>query len=306
MGRRSKDVKYHNSILAPFAVYTGIHLVTARVLRMSGVPEDHVLMLAEKVPSTISAVYTATQAMKLFGIIGAADEKEADRSNQDNINSRDNLENKDLNQQKRKQFHWQQGWDQPQYSDEIDRVFARHIGYTTYDLLVMMNKSHHPSAWVHHIFALFGTSAMRVFKQGAYFPTCFLPAEATVAITNVLYVVQKYYPGSHNLITLLLAIRCVMFTVFRFAAAPLCVTHALRNVKVLGADGKPRTNLTLMERIRAFSDKYFRTLHPVVSVGTCMNVAIFTGLNTWWTLLTYRALWKHIKQGRAKLNIHHI
>ncbi|KAI8615982.1 hypothetical protein BC830DRAFT_1119995 [Chytriomyces sp. MP71] len=269
MGRIRRTGEAPASVLGSLAAYAGMHMVAARLLRQCGVDETEVIMLAEKLPSTVSAIYTSSSALQL--LVGP----------------------KSL---------WRESWSVP-YSEQVDRTFARHIGYTIYDLITMTCSKQHPSAWIHHVFSLFGTSAMRFFKQGSYFPMCYSPAEATVVITNLLYVVQKFLPHQYDLITALLVVRALAFTVFRLLAAPLCIRHAIMTTAVPGKDAD---KVTFKERAEAFVSQYFKKLHPVVSVGAAVNVTLFTGLNTWWTLLTYRALWRHLAKGRTKLNIHHI
>ncbi|KAI8850930.1 ankyrin repeat-containing domain protein [Chytridium lagenaria] len=84
--------------------------------------------------------------------------------------------------------------------------------------------------------------------------------------------------------TPLLVTRCVLFTVFRLFTGPMCIYYAIQ-----GEEGS-----TVKEKLQRFWSKY-RKLPLLVSVLTVFNVLSLSGLNAWWTVLVYKALFRHFR-----------
>ncbi|KAI9343617.1 hypothetical protein BDR26DRAFT_858418, partial [Obelidium mucronatum] len=148
-------------ILKSLSAYCTIHLITASLLRKyKVVPPERIHILAEKLPSTINALLTSTITIYLLFI----------------------------------KKHFSKSWLKVAYPNLLDYAYAGHIGYTLYDILVMLldKETSHISSWAHHVFGVLGISVMRMYKTAFFLPTCFLPAEATVVVTNLIYLVQLF------------------------------------------------------------------------------------------------------------------
>ncbi|KAJ3217991.1 hypothetical protein HDU67_006891 [Dinochytrium kinnereticum] len=192
---------------------------------------------------------------------------------------------------------WKSGnWLVP-YPDLLDRVFAAHFAFTAYDLGVMaFVEGEHPSVWLHHVVALTSPS-FRLLESGRSTGNRIHEKNAEkVALSDILP------PNAlTSLQTPLLITRCVLFTIFRFLTGPACIFYAVR-----GEEGR-----TFKEKLINFW-KRFRRLPLLVSALTVFNIAALSGLNAWWTVLVYKALFRHLKAGRAggvlggSTGIHHI
>jgi hypothetical protein len=51
---------------------------------------------------------------------------------------------------------------------------------------------------------------------------------------------------------------------------------------------------TLCQKLKHFYTKY-KSMHPIVSFFTALNVATFTGLNAYWTFITFRTLGRNLR-----------
>ncbi|KAJ3077013.1 hypothetical protein HDU98_009414 [Podochytrium sp. JEL0797] len=276
-------------IALPLAGFTALHFATAKALaRYTTIPPSLLHITAEKLPSTLNALVASTTALHVFF----------------------------------HHAHYATSWTQRPYPQPLDTAFATHAAFTLYDIVVMLSdpETSHITSWAHHVFGLAGTCAIRGYKRGEFFPAAFLPAEMTTVVSNALWLVQRFDAENKRLVTVLMVLRCLAFTVFRLPAGPWCLWHAIhtsRKVEVQeDEDGKKSlpapaaSQGTLSQKFRAFMIE-FSKLPLVVKLGSACNVALFTGLNTYWSFLTYRALWRHLQKGKRRMltskgDVHHI
>jgi hypothetical protein len=142
----------------------------------------------------------------------------------------------------------------------------------------------HPSVWAHHILGILGTLIVRAYKKLAWFPTCFAVSELTVVPSNMLWIQQKLYPGQRDVEGRLLLVRAVFFALFRTPDAAIAFLGALKAVQA---------DPSLVSRAKNEVPFFVKLLCAV-------NVAVFGGLNTWWTALVVKALMRHRSaNGRA-------
>ncbi|ORY51564.1 hypothetical protein BCR33DRAFT_712595 [Rhizoclosmatium globosum] len=272
-----------SQLLLPFAGFTALHFATANALIKAGIPPSKVHIIAEKLPSTVNALTVSTLGLWVLFV----------------------------------KKNYQHSWITAEYPKLLDTIFAIHGGFTAYDLIVMLSskETSHISSWLHHVFGIAGVVATRALKKGAYYPACFMPTEVTVVSSNLLYLVQKFSPDSHELITAIMVFRCILFTVFRLPAGPWCLYHAINTVPLV-ENGEKETKKEdsvfnrVKKRLTAFVH-HFSELPLIVKAGVICNVSLFAGLNTYWTFLTYRALWRQLALSKRKKltsagNIHHI
>ncbi|KAJ3140049.1 hypothetical protein HK100_010894 [Physocladia obscura] len=263
-----------------FVAYCLLHAATVRTLRAKGFASKDIHIVAEKLPSTVNAIATSSMALWLLF--------------------------KDI-------------------------AFANQFAFTFYDIIAMLStpETAHFSSWAHHIFGIVGVGLTRLMKVGAYFPACFLPPELTVVASNLLYLAQKYYPDNSDLIGMLLALRCAIFTAVRLPAAPLCLLHAVASSSsddpvestnsstssdLSDHEAKPyhhtSTSAIIWRKVQNFTRDYSK-LPLIVKVGSAFNIFLFTGLNTYWTILTYKAFFRYLAGRKARTltksgNVHHI
>jgi hypothetical protein len=181
------------------------------------------------------------------------------------------------------------------YPDALDKVFADHFAYTMYDMMIMLKTKEHASVWIHHILGALGTYFIRHYKLACYFPASFLATELTVVTTNILWVLQKLNKTDTRAYHAMLIIRCIAFVLFRLPVGPMCVWYALRQSKrAEEEDGK-----------KSFWEEV-KSLPKILSTVSGLNMTVLTILNTWWTILVFKALFKYQTKGRASNTVHHI
>ncbi|KAJ3126868.1 hypothetical protein HK101_005661, partial [Irineochytrium annulatum] len=138
---------------------------------------------------------------------------------------------------------------------------------------------------------------MRSYRTAAYFPACFCVSELTVVPSNLLWILQNLTAAglpspspalSSRLQTPLLILRAILFTLLRLPAGPLCLLYAVQ-----GERGQ-----TWAEKVERFWSRY-RRLPALVSWLSAFNIATLSGLNVWWTVLVYKALFRHLMAVRA-------
>ncbi|KAJ3098120.1 hypothetical protein HDU97_004304 [Phlyctochytrium planicorne] len=287
-GDRNRNPLTDPRVLAPLALHLVLHKLTSWILfpgSKSLTKKQH--LFVEKIPSTANALIVSIPVIKLLLW---------DRP-------------------------WRKGqWLKP-YPDTLDRVFAAHFAYTLYDLGIMAYvEGEHPSVWLHHVVGecrplfppfdiassegVLGTGFMRRYRIASFFPAAFCPTEITVVPTNILYLLQNAEKVglapivSSALQTPLLIARCVLFTIFRLFTGPAAIYYAIQ-----GEEGK-----TVEDKILSFWKKY-RKLPLLVSSLTLFNILALSGLNTWWTVLVYKALFRHMRAlsvTAGSTGIHHI
>jgi hypothetical protein len=60
------------------------------------------------------------------------------------------------------------------YPEEVDRIFSTQLGFTLYDMGVMLYVGEtSSSAWLHHIVTALGTFFIRRFRQASFYPCWF-------------------------------------------------------------------------------------------------------------------------------------
>lgn len=135
----------------------------------------------------------------------------------------------------------------------------------------------HPSVWTHHVLGILGTLAVRAYKKLAFYPTIFSVCELTVVPSNILWTQQKLYPSRRDVEGKLLFLRAIFFALFRTPAAI---------VAALGTWFAVSKEPNLLQRTKD-------EVPPLISLLCAVNVAVFGGLNTWWTALVVKALIRH-------------
>lgn len=174
----------------------------------------------------------------------------------------------------------------------FEQAFDRHLGFTLYDLAIMIVHKEHFSIYIHHIFGIIGIILIKTLRRAIVYPSLFLPSELTVIVSSAIWIVQtlKYKTGS---LKLLFALRFVLFMLLRMTPGIACLLYpAIRLSKTKGISFKEAFLKILKE---------FSGLKTAVKIGVIVNVSTFTALNTWWTYLTYKALIK-----ASQLDLHHI
>ncbi|KAJ3352731.1 hypothetical protein HDU83_007679 [Entophlyctis luteolus] len=269
--------------VASFAASTALHAAAAAALSVS--PHAKVLSaaervaVAEKLPSTVNAVVVSAHAIYTLLV----------------------------------QRWYSASWIDPPCPPALARAFEIHAGFTLYDLLMMLADpaTAHFSSWAHHLFGLAGVCAARVLPEGHFIPAAFMPAEATVVVSNALYLAQLFTPNNNSLIAILLFVRCLMFTVFRLLPGPIVLWHMVATTplekeiarideKIPKVTGEKFT----WDRFRACVRRY--TKMPLMSsIGCAINGPLFVILNTYWTVLTYSAFIRFKKRNQM-FKIHHI
>ncbi|KAJ1568657.1 hypothetical protein HK405_015535 [Cladochytrium tenue] len=264
---------------------------------------------------------------------------------------------------------WARDWLRP-FPDDLDRALARVIGFSAYDAVVLAccATKVHPSVWTHHVAAALGAAGTRWYKLASYLPASFLPTEITVVPTNILEHLDGLIPSTlspsaaaivYHVRTILLLVRCALFTVFRLPSTFLCLKGALDAERVMYAPLAPpsfpvvvapsylhcRPNLRRcheeeLHRNKEAAAAAANTAQPsetappssrrstprvalsflwrlltatpaVVAAGSLNNMVLFGLLNSWWTVLVYRALFRHLRapprRGAAVgTGVHHI
>ncbi|KAJ3090642.1 hypothetical protein HK102_003120 [Quaeritorhiza haematococci] len=152
------------------------------------------------------------------------------------------------------------------YPELLDRVFAAHLGFTIYDMWVMaVQGREHFSVWVHHVLGVLGTGLMRYFKVASLAPAAFCPSEATVVVSNAIWIMQKLKldgsgargggrgvegrstQGFERIYGALLVVRAIMFVIFRASAGPLLFWYVFsrpqleRSANKLNGNGDPKS-----------------------------------------------------------------
>ncbi|KND01973.1 uncharacterized protein SPPG_02480 [Spizellomyces punctatus DAOM BR117] len=278
-------------VLVPLGFHLILHKIAAQLIHylspatLARLNSADLLFLAEKLPSTVNALTVSVSSLYLL----------------------------------LKRQPYSEDVIEP-YPELLDRTLAAHIGYTLYDSYVMgIVGRQHPSAWIHHVLGALGAGFMRHYKVASYFPAVFLPSELTVVATNVLWVMQKLGKETGKAYEFWLIVRCVLFLLVRAPAGPLGLWYALRVTKRTN-DADVREN-NIVQKVEERSGQgslpakatvaiarplllwqRLRRLPGIVWILTCINYVVFTGLNTYWTILVFRALFRF----RAKSGIHHI
>ncbi|KAJ3017314.1 hypothetical protein HKX48_003628 [Thoreauomyces humboldtii] len=296
-------------VLASFAAHATLHAATSLVLlktttlSQSLSPSD-IIMIAEKVPSTISALVTSIPSLHM----------------------------------QLSDWPWREDVLRP-YPALLDSILAQHIGYTLYNVGIMwIVGGQHPSAWIHHLLGVLGTSLMRHYKLAAFFPAVFLPTELTVVATNALWVLAKLGRTHTKAYSAWTWIRAALFCGIRAPAGVCGLLYALRvvakqrhaaQVKNETASGEETRRTTASEGSMAPTRAkdpgslwtQMTRLPALVWILTVINYAAFSGLNIYWTRLVILALKRRVygarnlgldglvappKASRAAVGIHHI
>lgn len=149
----------------------------------------------------------------------------------------------------------------------------------------------HPSVWAHHVLGILGSLVVRAYKKLAWFPTVFCVSELTVVPSNFLWIQQRLWSSRQDIEGKLLVMRAIFFALFRFPCAPLAA---------LGTLSALRKDPSLLKRTK-------EEVPFLVTVLCAFNVAIFAGLNSWWTALVFKALLRYkASLARSKKEVHHI
>ncbi|KAJ3414750.1 hypothetical protein HDV05_006089 [Chytridiales sp. JEL 0842] len=302
------------SILLPLLIYTTSHSLTLRLLfpKSKGTYTKAQHLIAEKVPSTLNAVYISLRSLGLvfpfptspWGPLrkivetangAAAATMMSSKSVDDGVVLSSPSKVADNDDEEKKEGVEEEtvggDWRTP-YPPFLDRIFATHLAFTVYDTLLMFQtQDAHPTTWIHHLLGLLGVSMMRKLKTASFFPACFLVTEITLVPSNLLYLVQKMKPSSalakrrhEKLVTALLTIRLVFFLVFRVTAGLRAVYNAIRYER--GNSAK--------EKWESFWEK-FKGMGLVVGGLTAFNLSVFSVMNGYWTFLAMRGLRRHLK-----------
>ncbi|TPX59326.1 hypothetical protein PhCBS80983_g02536 [Powellomyces hirtus] len=280
-------------VLKSLGFYSALHALAALVIRKR-VPKGALLtrsdlvFLAEKFPSTISALVTALPSFYLH------------------VRSRP----------------WKHDVITP-YPKLFDDILAQHIGYTIYDLAVMVYVGgQHPSAWIHHLLGVAGTAFMRYYRVAGFFPAVFLPTEITVIATNALWVLQKFGKDKGKVYGFWLLVRALLFCCIRAPAGLAGLVYALQVVRKQNAATDLKNRLTRPDSTLAISAAasnalirpppkakapgslwtQLRRLPFMVWFLTAVNYMTFSGLNLYWSRLVLIAF----KRFNARSTIHHI
>ncbi|KAJ1568404.1 hypothetical protein HK405_002357, partial [Cladochytrium tenue] len=133
--------------------------------------------------------------------------------------------------------------------------------------------------------------------------------------------------------TILLLVRCALFTVFRLPSTFLCLKGALDAERIMcheeellrkkeaaaaaantaqPSETAPPSSRRSTPRVAlSFLWRLLTATPAVVAVGSLNNMVLFGLLNSWWTVLVYRALFRHLRapprRGAAVgTGVHHI
>jgi hypothetical protein len=178
-----------------------------------------------------------------------------------------------------------------QYPSAAHRLFGIHLGATLYDILAMGNQ--HFSVWIHHVLGAAGCLLLRRYRVAAFFPICFLASEATVPVSNLLWLLRRKsetwsYRG-------LLVGRFILFLWLRAFAAPFLLYHVIQCEKALSSQ-----RISIQEALKRALRRIMR-LPWLVSIPTLGNIVIFAMLNSIWTRMTFVAMIQNMKW-----SLHHI
>jgi hypothetical protein len=176
-----------------------------------------------------------------------------------------------------------------EYPPAAHRLFGIHLGATLYDMMAMGNQ--HFSVWIHHLLGATGCLLLRHYQIAAYFPICFLAAEATVPISNLLWLLKR----KSLVYQWLLVVRFVLFFWLRGLAVPFLLNHVIQCEKALSLQ-----KMSMKEALQRAFHRIIK-LPWLVSIPTFGNVVIFAILNVVWTRMTFIAMIQNLK-----INIHHI
>jgi len=175
---------------------------------------------------------------------------------------------------------------------QIEALFDSHLGYTLYDLLVMVRHHEHYTEYIHHIFGVIGILLLKKFRQGAIFPALFLPTEFTVLISTVIWIV-KTLKIKVSLKPLLFS-RLLLFVCLRGLTPGLsCIVYPIARI----INNK---KISVVEASKIFANR-LASLRMEVKIGLLINVSTFSILNLYWTILTYRAV-----SNLNEIQLHHV
>ncbi|KAI9209608.1 uncharacterized protein BJ171DRAFT_470570 [Polychytrium aggregatum] len=195
------------------------------------------------------------------------------------------------------------------YSDNLDRAFANQAGFMLYDMCVMaLHGRESASVWIHHVFGFLGTFLIRIYKQGAGVPGVFAPSELTVLVSNLLWAARKLPDSSLAAASVqarLLRLRALVFLLIRFPVGPYVIARfgrSLLDPKAPFFTDRPTRPLHSGAK-ESQQDEILAPLSSVVVFGCFFNTAVFTLLNTSWTIQVLQSL---IRTSRSEKPIHHI
>jgi len=138
-----------------------------------------------------------------------------------------------------------------------------------------------------------GAAAMMIYRQAAFFPVAFMIPELTVITSNWLWVLQRFHLTESKWYQKALVARAVAFTLFRTFIFPVSIIYAINR--------ESSNSAYWLKKLQDFKRKASK-LPKLVLYFSIINVLTFGALNTWWSVLVYRSLYKK----RIIKSLHHI
>ena len=198
-------------------------------------------------------------------------------------------------------LHWSIFTYYPAY---LHLVFSSYVGYTIYDLGLMLWIQHHPhnttafrehwSMFAHHLIGGLGAYLTMLYRQATYFPMVFLITELSVVPVNWIWTMRTLgLDGSHGrLYKRVLALRTVMFLMFRTGVAPACLWHTLELARQESQRQKRESMGEVGASVWRVLVEQVDQVPRIVVLGSVMNVFALGGLNLWWTILAARSMFR--------------